>query len=299
MLSYRQQTLDGFFKMDRFKSVNKAISVLKCFNPQNLELSASEISKRIGMHRVTSYRLLETLLKAGLLEKKDESGRYRIGPELYVLGSLYLSTTDLLKAAGPVIDTINELTGEATNVGLLEKGNIIFIMRRETQRAFRFSQSVGTILPAHASAMGKAILSQLDEETIDNMFPHENLQPLTKKTIATKAELKLELKSIRKTGVALEEEGCFEGVVGIGSVIRNASGEVVAAMSIALPIWEINNTIRGRLATLVKFGASLISYRLGYQDLVCSIRDIQELRSWWEQHPPNVRDTRGKVILRQ
>lgn len=281
------------------KSLMKAALVLKSFTPSEPELGPSDIKRKLGIPVSTAHRILGTMTEAGLLEKNEKSGRYTVGPGLYTIGSLYLTTTDITKAAQPVIDTINELSGEATNVGLLEKGNIIFIMRKETQRAFRFSQSVGTILPAYASAMGKAILSQLDEETIDNMFPHENLQPLTKKTIATKAELKLELKSIRKTGVSIEEEGCFEGVVGIGSVIRNVSGKVVAAMSIALPIWEINNTIRRRLATLVKFGASLISYRLGYQDLVCPIRDIQELRSWWEQHPPDVKDARGKVILRQ
>ena len=87
--------------IDRFKSVNKAISVLKCFDPQNLELSVLQISKKVGIHRVTAYRLLETLLREGILEKNVNAGKYRIGPELYILGNLYLISTDLLKVAEP------------------------------------------------------------------------------------------------------------------------------------------------------------------------------------------------------
>ena len=271
-------------RIDRFKSVNKAISVLRCFDPQNLELSASEISKKVGIHRVTAYRLLETLLREGVLEKNDNTGKYRIGPELYILGNLYLMSTDLLKAAEPVIKTLNDLTGETVNLGIFDKGNVTIVLQEESTYAFKFSLHVGSILPAYAPAIGKAFLGELREEEIKEIYPEESLQQLTKKTVTSRTALIEELRWIKKTGVSFNHEEAYVGVEGIGTVVRDVSGQVVAAISISVPVFRIDEVIRKQLAVLVRMGAGLISYRLGYHSQDNSIRDIAQLRSWFKQN---------------
>jgi len=183
-----------------------------------------------------------------------------------------------------VTETLNELTGEAISVGIFDKGNVVFVLREETKHAFRFAHHVGTVMPAYASAMGKALLSELTEAELDSLYPEEKLRPLTEKTIASKTELKIELAKIRKTGISINKEGSWEGVEGAGSVIRNAAGKAVAAMSIAVPVFRMNQAKRKQLATLIKLGASLISYRLGYHDMDEYIHDVQQIRSWWEQN---------------
>lgn len=270
--------------MDRFKSVNKAISVLKRFNLQNLELSASEISKQVGMHRVTAHRLLETLLKAGLLEKSDNTSKYRIGPELYILGSLYLNTTDVVKAAEPVVKVLNDLTSESVSVSVLDSGFITLVMREESKYGFRWATHIGSIQPAYAPASGKALLSELSEVEIDRFYPEERLRPITKKTITTKTELKLELERIKKAGIAFCREELFDGIEGIAYVIRGANGKAVAAIGIGIPVFRIDEQKRERLAKLVKLGCSLSSYRLGYQDINSPVHTLQEIYSWWGQN---------------
>jgi len=281
---FNRQLIDNMPSIDRLKSVNKAISLLKCFSPQNLELSTSEISKKLSIHRVTAHRLLETILKAGLLEKNAGTGKYRIGAELFVLGNLYLSSTDTLKVAESVMKTLNDLTGEAINLAVLDKSNIIFIMKEETKGAFRFFRHIGSVIPAYASAMGKALLSELRDSEINDLFPDERLKSLTKKTTATRAKLKRELEQIRKTGTAIDIEGNIEGAMGIASLIHCANGNAVAAMSITIPLFKLNDDTCERLATLIKLGCSLVSYRLGYQDSTATVRDIKELFSWWEEN---------------
>lgn len=266
------------------KSLLRALSVIKSFNSNELELGSTGIAKKKGIPIPTAHRILSTFAEAGLLEKNLKTGKYKIGPAFYVLGSLYLNTTDLLKAAEPVTKTLNELTGEAISVGIFDKGNTVFVLREETKNAFRFAHHVGTVLPAYASAMGKALLSELTEAELGSLYTEEKLQPLTEKTIASKTELKIELAKIRKTGIAINKEGSWEGVEGAASVIRNAAGKAVAAMSIAVPVFRMNQAKRKQLATLIKLGASLISYRLGYQDTDNHIHDVQQIRSWWEQN---------------
>jgi len=264
------------------RSILRVVSVLKSFTPNELELRAADISRKVGIPKTTTHRMLAALTKGGLLDRNPETGKYRIGPELYILGSLYLSTTDFLKAAEPVIKTLNGLTGETVNVGIFDKGHVIMVAREESQYALRFSRNVGTVLPAYASGMGKAFLSELTEVELDSLYPEEKLLPITSKTIATKTELKLDLQQIRKTGLSFNREGGHEGIEGIGSVIRDASGKAVAGMSITVPVIRINQASRERLATLIRLGSSLINYRLGYRDLANPVRDIQEIHSWWE-----------------
>ncbi|GAH88859.1 unnamed protein product, partial [marine sediment metagenome] len=102
-------------------------------------------------------------------------------------------------------------------------------------------------------------------------------------TIATKTELKEELKQIRSTGFSVDMEGNTEGLCGVGCVIRDATGKVVAAMSIGVPSHTFTAERKHQLGTLNKLGARLISYRLGYQDSQNSIHDTGQIRVWWER----------------
>lgn len=262
----------------------KAVSVLECFTADKPELSTADIARQLGMPKTTARRVLTTLTMSGLANRNAKTGKYMIGPALYALGSLYLSTTDICMAAGPVIETMNDLTGETVNVSILDRGNITLVMKQESKHAFRLNTHVGSIIHAYGSAMGKALLSELNEAEIDSLYPEERLPPLTKKTITTKTELKLELKQIRKSGVSYDSEGSYEGVEAVASKVRDTSGKAVAAMSIAVPVFRMDEANRKRLTTLVRLGTSLVSYRLGYQDIDNPVRDIEEIRSWWEQN---------------
>lgn len=262
----------------------KAVSVLESFTSDEPELGTVQISNKLGMPLTTTRRILASLTISGLLNRNGKTSQYVIGPTLYALGSLYLKTTDICIAAKPVIETLNDLTKETVNISILDRSNITLIMKEESKHTFRLTTHIGSIVHAYASAMGKALLSELTEAEIDSLYPEEKLAPLTNKTIPTKTELKRELEQIRKTGIAFDREGSYEGVEAIGSVIRNASGKAVAAMSIAVPVFRMNEANRKRLTTLVRLGVSLIGYRLGYQDTQYPVRDIKEIYSWWKQN---------------
>jgi IclR family KDG regulon transcriptional repressor len=265
------------------RSTFRVVSVLNCFTPEKLELSAYEISRMTRIPMTTTYRILADLAKGRLLERDPNSGKYKIGVDLYFLGSLYLNTQDYLKIAGPVIKTLNDLTGEAVFVGVFEKGNVVHVLKEESKHAFRFADTIGTIVPAYAIAMGKAFLCELDEAEIDSLYTDENLKPLTEKTIKTKTELKLELEQVKKTGVAFNREESYEGVWAIAALLRQADGKPIAALSFGVPVFRINQDTVDCLATLVKMGASLISFRLGYLDTSNTIRDLEDIRTWWNK----------------
>lgn len=268
--------------------ISRAASVLKSFTPEKLELSAAEVSRKVGIPKTTAHRLLAALTQSGLLERNAETGKYTIGPEMFVLGNLYLEKMGLFQAAKPVIMTLNELTKEAINVAILDKGNVIWVMREDSHHGLRDNIHVGSIFPAHCPSLGRALLSELAETSIDSLYPEEKLQQITSKTISTKTELKLRLKQVRESGISFDSESTIEGVVAFASVIRRADGIAVAALGIALPKNRVNPKTHELFTSLIKMGASLTSYRLGYRDIVNPISSIEEIHSWWTQNALNM-----------
>ena len=275
-------------KSDYMRSLRRAISILKSFTPQDVKLSGIDIARRVGLHKTTVYRMLEVLASEGMIERDIKTGKYMIGHTMYTIGSLYLSTTDITTAADPVMKVLHNLTNDGVYLGIIDKENLILIMKEEYNCDFILSKTIGSILPAHTSSMGKALLSEFTEEQIDNLFPGDRLVRITTKSIVDKNKFKQELEQIRNTGVAIDEEGTFEGVEGFASVIRDYSGKTLASISIgSIPMSKISQTYRDSLAQLVKKAASLISYRLGYPNESNPIRNIEEIRSWWEQNKTN------------
>ena len=264
-------------------SLLKAVSILQCFSYDEPELGISDIVRKVEMRRTTVHRILSTLLRTGLLTRQNNVGKYRIGPALYTMGSLYLVTTDILAAAEPVTELLNELTGEAVKISVFDRGNVIVIKKEESKYDYRYEHAVGSILPAYGSGMGKAFLSQLSELELESLYPNEELKPLTKKTIPTKTELKEDLKRVRSNGFSVDREGNTEELSGVGCVIRDATGKVVAAMSIGVPAHTFTEERRLQLGTLNSMGADLISYRLGYLDPRNPVRSLEEILAWWEK----------------
>jgi len=270
------------------KSVRRAISILNCFSPSELDLSVGDLYRKTKIPKATLYRILSALTDTRLILKNENSGRYVIGSELFVLGSLFLSTLSIVKIAEPVVRSLTGLTNEAFHLGILNKGNIVLLMREESNQIVKVSVPLGTVRSAYASSMGKALLSELSDAEIDVLYPEERLQPLTKYSIATRSELKSELKQIKKTGVSFDRWGAVEGITGISSVIRDASGLAVAALGVSAPDSRLNSAKSKSFTNITKMGASLISYRLGFKDVNNPVRDFEEISDFWEQRATNL-----------
>ncbi len=264
-------------------SVLRTASIIKSFTQYKLELTPRELASENGLPQSTVYYILASLTKSELLEKTADGRKYTIGHALFEKGALYLKRMDVVKIAEPVVKILNDLINEGISVGVLYGTNVTRVLREESKRDVRFIGPIGESLPAYASNMGKALISDLSDDQIDNLYPSERLIPRTPRTIRTKTELKLELKKIRETGVAFDKEGCYEGVESIASVIRGSHGKAVAAISISLPVSRMNAGKRRQFAELIKMGATLINYKLGYKDKSSPVQNIQDIRSWWEQ----------------
>lgn len=261
--------------------ITRVANILKAFSAEEPEIALGDITKKLGLPKATGHRILLNLTKHGILERLSENGRYRLGHLVYTLGNIYLLTTDILKAAGPVIGALNRMTSEDVNLGILEGNRVVVILREQSKHPFRVNFHVGKIFLAHASAMGKAMLSELSESEIYKLYPEEKIEKITDKTVATRTELKQQLEQIRARGYSHNKEEAFDGVEAFGSVVRDYSGKVIAGLSIGVPVSRSNKWLSRRLPKLVRMGASLVSYTLGYEGEENPVLTIEEIEHWW------------------
>ena len=269
-----------------YNSLRRAISVIKTFSVDNLEMTCAEIARKLGVSSITAYRILTALKNEGLLEQNPNNKTYHIGAELYIKGCLFLRSTNLPDTARPVMKEINNLTEEVVNLSIYDpvEGNVTHILREESKHRLRLAGYVGFTAPAYVLAVGKSFLSELNEAELDKLYPDEDLKKITPNTVATKTELKRELEQIRKTGVAINIEQAWEGEEAYSAIIRDPSQKAIATLGIAVPIIRINSKKRDKLVSLVQLGAGLISYLTGYHDDSIKIRSIDELRNWWSNN---------------
>ena len=280
------------------RSIDRAISILKCFSLHRLELSGAEVAQEVGLSVTTAHRILSCLSKGGFVTRNERTLKYTVGPEIYRIGNLFMFSLDLTRIAEPVVKLLNEMTGEVVNVAIRNEDVIFILLREESKFPIALRLYAGTTLPAHATSLGKALLSELSADELDKVYPSNTLSRLTDKTITDKANLKRELDSIRRTGLAFSREETHEGSMAVATLIRNAAGKAIAALSIGVPIYRMSIQKESILSQLVIMAADLISYRLGYQVKPNTITDSEALVTWWNKSKLQI-FKENETVLRQ
>ncbi|MBN1152942.1 MAG: IclR family transcriptional regulator [Dehalococcoidia bacterium] len=264
-----------------FRSLNRGLSILRLFTAETPQLSATDIVGHVAMHKTTTYRMLATLAEQGFLARNEMTGKYSIGPVMYLLGSLYQQSDSLQVAAAPVVALLSDLTGEACSLAILSEDVVVHLLLGETCHEVGWDRYIGMTLPAHTCALGKSLLSALTDAEIDHLYPEETLRSRTPNTVPTRSALKAELAQVRTSGVAIDDEGCVPGVAGRGSPVVDHRGVTVAAFSVSVPVFRFPASLRPLYASAARVSAQLISYRLGYRGQAISIATLEQLQSWW------------------
>ena len=247
----------------RLSSVANAIRLTKAFSESEFEMGISALASRLGLAKSTVHRLATTLVEYDILEQNRETGKYRLGLALFELGTLVRRKMDAASASHNEITALAESTGETVQLAILDHLSVLYIRIRESKQAVRMSSSLGSRAPAHCTSVGKALLAHQSQELVDQVIEN-GLKRYTVNTITEPAQLKEELASVRARGYAVDDEEIEVGLRCVAAPIRDHSGHVVAAISVAAPVQRmtkknIQSTVPGVVAA-----AEAISRRLGY-----------------------------------
>jgi DNA-binding IclR family transcriptional regulator len=246
------------------KSVRKVVDVLECFSRVERHLSLAEIARKTGLPKPTAHRVLASLREVGFIEQDGERESYRLGIRLFTLGSTVLANMDLHREATPFVEQLTRLSGEGVHLCVFDGTQMVTVDHREADG--RSVDSVTTITgsPAYCTGVGKAALAFQSAEAIAQVV-RAGLKRFTRNTITVPERLSEELAKIRRRGYAVDNAEHQPGVRCVAAPIRNASGEVFAAISVSGRAVRVTDDRIDALAELVMDAAEHISRQLGYR----------------------------------
>jgi DNA-binding IclR family transcriptional regulator len=247
----------------RLSSVANSIRLTKAFSEDEYEMGISALAMRLGLAKSTVHRLATTLVEYDILEQNRETGKYRLGLALFELGTMVRRKMDTNSGAQVQIHALADETGETVQLAILDHLSVLYIRIRESRQAVRMSSGLGSRAPAHCTGVGKALIAFQAPDVVQQIVEN-GLQRYTENTIIDPEKLRVELATIRQKGYAIDDEEIEVGLRCIAAPIRDHSGQVTAAISVAAPVQRMTKKNMQATIPSVVAAAEAISRRLGY-----------------------------------
>lgn len=249
---------------EQVSSILRSLQILECFMDDKTQWTHKRLAEELHLAPTTAFRHLSTLVEAGYLEQDPIRKTYRVGPQLLMLSGAVLSQSNIYQAAHPEMERLSEQVRETINLCVLSDNEIFYLDKVETHRSIACSTRIGNRLPAHATSCGKVLLSEKSEEFLQTYSIYmEEVAPLTPYTITKDEDLRKSLSLIRQMGYATDDGEVEQGLTCIGFPIRDITGQIVAALSIAGPDYRMREE-KDRMIHEGKQTAVNISRLLGY-----------------------------------
>ncbi len=242
------------------QSVDRALRILTALQGAR-RMSLGEIAARLELPPSTVHGIIRTLVAHGMVLQERDSGRYRLGPATLRLGNVYLDTLDLRSRVASWAADLARRTGFAVRTGVLLLTDVVVVHHAPRPDGSLQMPEVGIVIPAHASALGKAMLAY-DAVASAEVFAGDTARrSMTGETITDAAALQVQLDEVRASGVATEAEEAVLGECGMAAPILDASEHVVGAIGLVVPSaeWPIAPTTADALRT----AARTVSRELG------------------------------------
>ena len=241
------------------QSIDRAIRVLFALQGAR-RMTLSELAGRLELPPSTVHGIVRTLVAQGMVVQEHGFVRYQLGPAVLRLGNVYLDTLELRSKAIPWAEDLARRTGCAVRTGVLLLDDVVIIHHEPRPDGSRQMPEVGIVIPAHASALGKAILA-FDDEAASRILAAAPLRSMTGETITSPIDLKQQLADIGSTGLAREQEEAVLGECAIAGPVFDVSGAPVGAIGLVVP--SANWPVDPATSDAVRDAARSISKELG------------------------------------
>ena len=193
----------------------------------------SELADHLDRSKATIHSHLTTLADNEFVVKRD--GSYEISLRFVDIGEYAKSQVDIYEVTKAELERLAEETGEVAQFMVEEHGRGVYLHKARGENAIQTASYVGNRKYLHCTALGKSILSQLPEERIDQIIDRHGLPERTENTISTREELFDTLETVRRDGVAYDDEEVLQGLRCIAAPIQHPNGELYGAISISGP----------------------------------------------------------------
>lgn len=182
-------------------------------------------------------------------DESDAGPRYRIGPQALTVGASFLVSDDIVRRSSTLLDFLSLELGETIHLGVLENMEVMYLAKRDALHSLRLVSGIGVRLPAHATALGKVLLAELDEPTLSRRLALPR-RALTSKTLVDDQVLREDLRDTIERRYAIDDQESTEGV----RCFAVALGETAPrryAISCSVPVARLDSRLERHIVSIM------------------------------------------------
>ncbi|MBM6595287.1 IclR family transcriptional regulator [Microvirga pudoricolor] len=223
------------------KSIDNAMRALRLLVDNGGELRVGDTSRHLDMTRGNASRLLASLARGGLLEQDPSTQRYRAGILAVQIAASFHRNFDLVEQARKEMEELAHQTEHTVWLGVPSGTEVIVLKTVRGPQPIQFTVEPGHKLPAHAAAMGKALLALKTDQEIRTLYSSSPGLSAQRANISVEALLR-DIAVTRMRGYAVSDQELFEGVRAVSVSFEDPQKSMSVAISVSYPLFAIERT---------------------------------------------------------
>ena len=247
----------------RVQALTRALVILNALAETADGVSLTEIAQQVGLPASTTHRLLTTLQHEHFVRFDHERALWSVGVQTFIVGNAFLRNRQLVQTARPHLRLLMEESGETANLAVLDDDRALCLFQVECFQMMRAMTRLGSRLPLHCSAVGKALLQAMPERQRAKILHRRGLPRLTTKTITRPIDLNADLTRSQRRGYAVDDEEHAVGLRCVAATICDELGDAVAAISVSGPAARISEDRIAVLGAMVRRTAETVTHEYG------------------------------------
>jgi len=250
----------GLERSDKYfsKVIGKALDIIAILRSSPQPLSLNELTLRLELTKSSVFRILHTLEVSGYIHR-DAAGRYAVAADLQASAPGQIRAA-LVDVALPAVKDLNREFRETVSMAMRFENRVEVVATVESPHLIRMGNTVGRIVPPHASSLGKAVAAFQPEEVRERLVRSYGIHAFTEHTLTDELELKGEFERVRALGYSTDlEESVLEGCC-FGVPILDPHGDAIAAISVSSPKTRVRDEqLQKRLIAALRRAAATIA----------------------------------------
>ncbi len=246
------------------QTLERALDIIELLTIQREGMGVTDIGARLNLHKSTVHRLLSSLAERGYVEKENSRSTYRLGLKFVEIGSLRLNQLELKTEASPILRYLAERSRQPVHLAILDGADAVYIEKVEAVSNLRMYAQIGRRIPAYCSAIGKALLIDLNKTDLEALVSKISFVRHSPKTRLGIQALTEGIEQGKKLGWTMDDEEHEENIICVASPIRDYTASIIASVSASGDRQIMTQDRIQELSLMVIDCALTISRRMGY-----------------------------------
>lgn len=239
----------------------RGLRIIELFSHQQRVLSTNDFAEHLGVSTSSIYRIVQTLTDMQYLQKVARN-TYSLGPAVVSRGYAYLASRDIVDVAAPHLNQLRDATSVSCHLAIRNHHDTLYIYRALASQRLSVNVPVGTRMPCHSNALGRALLSGLTDDELGQLYLGIQLDGVPQPSPQSLPELRQRIQNETSQGYSISQS---DFATAIAAPVRNYANEVVAAINISGPdIFMQGESINQAIIQQLLNTAAVISAELGY-----------------------------------